>query len=782
MWCAFYGREDCAKELLAHGANVDYVFPHDNKNAADVARYNNQSAFLAFLANYPSKGRRPPSTTTAAFPRNPDTLVHACKYNLIDLARACLDAGVSVHGRDKEWSPFMWAASAGNIEMGKLLIKHGANVEWVFRPDGKDAKDVAMLNNHVEFVDFFKMRLSQPTTRHPPTEKRPPAPLRPPPAPVAATPRASLSFPPAQKPIQPSPPQVESTAEMLIHACKYNKLADVRECLDAGLNVHGQGNDWSPFMWAAFYGHIEIAKTLLARGAKADWVYGHDGKNAMDVATQNNQTAFVAFLNTLSGRQVGGKQDQGGGTKESAPRTTNNTPSLPPPSLDIDALVHACKYNKLDDVRACVQAGVRINGRGYEWSPFLWAAHFGHIGVAKFLVEHGADVDFVSGRDGKTALGVATDNHKPEMVAFLNALPRQATAAVAVAVAASPPVTADMLIHACKYNKLDDVRMCLAGGLNVNGRGNDWSPLMWAAFYGRIEVAKLLVSHGADVELVFRHDGKSALDVATENKQTEFVTYLTTLGKDQLVDQDKATIDKLIDACKVNNLNDVHTCLQDRTVDVDGNGTDWSPLMWAAVDGRVEVATILLDHGAKVDLVRDGTDAMALAMQHNHVAFAALLKGTTNVAPPPSFPLTQSSSSSCESTTTQQATPELLIHGCKFGNVSEVLACLEGGVTVHGRDNDWSPLMWAAYYGEAYIVKILLEHGADMDYVFGHDGKTAMDCAVANNHADVVAMLTQFKGSGGLMTAPSPRQELTDLLQDERDAAERPPTRCCVIN
>ncbi|KAF0700336.1 Aste57867_9149 [Aphanomyces stellatus] len=194
-----------------------------------------------------------------------------------------------------------------------------------------------------------------------------------------------------------------------------------------------------------------------------------------------------------------------------------------------EAFVHACKYGKIDDVRAGIEAGVDVDGKGNDWSPLMWCAYYGHVDVAKVLVENGADVDRVFAHDGKSAMDCARENNQTKFIRYLSSLPARPTPAVHRETMAT--ISADVLIHACKHGKLDDARVCLEEGIDVNGKGDDWSPLMWCAYYGHIDVAALLLEYGADIDHVFYHDGKNAMDCARENNQMKFLAFLKKKAK-----------------------------------------------------------------------------------------------------------------------------------------------------------------------------------------------------------------------------------------------------------
>lgn len=110
------------------------------------------------------------------------------------------------------------------------------------------------------------------------------------------------------------------------------------------------------------------------------------------------------------------------------------------------------------------------------FSIFALASAFGHLEIAKYLAEHGADIN-----------ATATNS------SGYNAL----TGAVA-------------------SGHTEIVRWLLDHGADPNHRyGPGYSPLLTAAANGHLEVLKLLLAHGADLQAT-SDDGKSAVALAKE--------------------------------------------------------------------------------------------------------------------------------------------------------------------------------------------------------------------------------------------------------------------------
>ena len=151
------------------------------------------------------------------------------------------------------------------------------------------------------------------------------------------------------------------------------------------------------------------------------------------------------------------------------------------------------------------------------------------------------------------------------------------------------------LYEAASSGKSKEVQKQILDGADVNMvnvyKTNGWTPLMSAAGNGRLNTAKLLIKHGAQIDLE-TGDGATALYVAAQNDHLPIVQLLLENGSK-------------IDATKD-----------------DG----WTPLMSAAKRGYMGVAKLLIRHGAQIDLKNgDGVTAFYAAAQNNQLPMVQLL-------------------------------------------------------------------------------------------------------------------------------------------------------------
>jgi ankyrin repeat protein len=153
----------------------------------------------------------------------------------------------------------------------------------------------------------------------------------------------------------------------------------------------------------------------------------------------------------------------------------------------------------------------------------------------------------------------------------------EATPVEPVAEAATPePPTAkapDISIHdAAKGGNIEVVIQHVAAGVDVNAKsedkdGNGGTPLCYAAWHGRKEIAELLIAEGADVNAAAIFDRYTPLHYAVSSGHTEIAELLIDAGAD----------------------------LEAK------NPAVGTPLLFAVLQGHKEVVELLIAEGADVN-------------------------------------------------------------------------------------------------------------------------------------------------------------------------------------
>lgn len=161
------------------------------------------------------------------------------------------------------------------------------------------------------------------------------------------------------------------------------------------------------------------------------------------------------------------------------------------PMVDMDLFFNAALEGNLAFIQNSLDQGVNVNAIDADQRTALMLAAFnGHQPIVKLLLDKGADVKMV-------------DNVNRTALMFASTGPFNAT-----------------------------VVELIKAGSDVNATDNheNWTPVMFAAGEGQLEVVKTLVANGADISML-DVDGESALDFARSKGHQNVVGYLQSLSK-----------------------------------------------------------------------------------------------------------------------------------------------------------------------------------------------------------------------------------------------------------
>jgi ankyrin repeat protein len=329
------------------------------------------------------------------------------------------------------------------------------------------------------------------------------------------------------------------------------------------------------------------------------------------------------------------------------------------------------------------------------FTPSYLAVEFNRLDVLKLLLA-GADVHKASGKDGFTPLHIAADHGHAGIVS--------------------------MLVEAAGV----DLNAAL-----TDGKDAGLTPLFIAARDNRLDVMKLRMAAGADVDIAcvddgfapLHSDGFTPLHIAAEEGHTGVVTLLLAAG----ADVNKVRFD-------------------DRT-----------PLHKAAYDGRAGVVSTLLED-AGVDLnaalaadgqIAGGTPYVA-AQQYRLAVVKLLLAAGADV----------------NKARVDGRTPlQEAAYKVRVGVVSVLLEA--AGVDLNaaltdGKDARSTPSYLAAWNNRLDVLKLLIAAGADV-HMACIDGFTPLHKSVNMDHAGIVAVLIETAGV-----------DVNAAITDSRDAGVAP--------
>ena len=188
------------------------------------------------------------------------------------------------------------------------------------------------------------------------------------------------------------------------------RLAKVLVAAGADINAE---TDWgsTPLQWAANMGSRDVADLLLENGAAPQLnMWAAAGLGMLDAVQ-----SFWETSNTLkpnAGQMRSRKLPDGSWGRTSPPETYQ--------ALVSEAFYIAARNGHIHVARFLLDKGADINCRGFFGAPGLhWAAINGHKKMVEFLISHGADIHLRDEKFDSTPLGWAREGHQLEIAELL---------------------------------------------------------------------------------------------------------------------------------------------------------------------------------------------------------------------------------------------------------------------------------------------------------------------------------------------------------------------------
>src|ERR1700730_575283 len=363
-------------------------------------------------------------------------------------------------------------------------------------------------------------------------------------------------------------------------------------------------------------------------------------------------------------------------------------------------LADAAMKRNGEAVRSLLQRKADVNAPQIDGTTALhWAVRLDDLDTAELLIRAGANVS-AANRAGATPMQLAALNGNAAMVEKL----------IKAGADSNVPLTQygdTALMMASRTGKTDAINVLLDGGAKVNAK-ETWggtTALMWAVSERHAAAVKMLIDHGADV------NARSNFVPAANGRGFE--------GRTPVAPQPGQAAEEF--------------------------ASGWlTPLMFAAREGDVESARLLVAAGADVNApASDGKDALGLAIFNGNYELASFLidskaqvnradtQGFTplfwavdrrNMETAPNFPwmVTTDPLPLIKKLLEAGADPNALVNNTprarmRAGSPRIVFA---------------TALMRAAFSGDLELVKLLLSYGAD-PAVVSKDNETVLEAAAA---------------------------------------------------
>jgi ankyrin repeat protein len=367
-------------------------------------------------------------------------------------------------------------------------------------------------------------------------------------------------------------------------------------------------------------------------------------------------------------------------------------------------LVLAARKNDMTAVRAQLAANPRpdVNQRTADGTSALhWAVYFNDEELVQRLIEAGADVK-AQNEYGATPMSEAA------VVGNVKVLRRLLEAGADVESPNADGQTALMIV--ARTSNLDAARLLIKHRANVNAR-EQWrgqTPLMWAAAEAQPAMVKLLVEHGAEV------DARS-----TVNEWERQVT-----AEPRMQARPSGGFTALLYAARKGCVECAQILLK---AGADKNLTDpdgVTPLLLATINFSFDTAALLVKAGANVNK----WDTWGRSPLYAAVDMNTLPTGGRADRP------------SLDKTTSLELTRMLLEAGANPNLQLKLFPPYRSLRDDRGADNLLSvgttPLIRAAKAGDLPIMKLLIEHGANVDLPTA-TGITPLMAAAGNGSANL---------------------------------------------
>jgi ankyrin repeat protein len=481
-------------------------------------------------------------------------------------------------------------------------------------------------------------------------------------------------------------------------------------------------------------------------------------------------------------------------------------------------LHHGADVNELDDegnsplmlavtdtylseqVRELIRCGADIHGRDRSGkSVMMIALDHGCLDLVGLLLEHGAladkrpDVD-TTGEGGRLALLLAIYQNDGEAVHRLldkevdpNARNMQGRTPLMMAVEMGhADITSSLLsrgadvgakeadannwtaLHVAAYGgQAVCARVLVEHGaeIDVRDRGQ-WTPLIWAAWSSSAAIVRLLLEHGANVHAE-DVEGNSALSQAGWLGDEQTIRTLLEWGAAShprhlrnafhatVIDNNWRMAPLFVEAGLVIGLSEaVLLDDMDRLQSLLSDGADPDAinqaLITAAGSASPEVVLLLLQHGADPNALSENQTALMRAywnVAHGCTNRDVLLHAGADI----------------NARDEQGATPfTTLMTRCmpQSHRLSLMRKMIRYGPDINVQDQDGKTvLMEAARFGETAVARFLLQHGANVN-VHDNEGRTALMFAASEGHTRMVRLLVD-KGANTTVCATDGSTALT---------------------
>ena len=496
------------------------------------------------------------------------------------------------------------------------------------------------------------------------------------------------------------PPEQYHPSSTLHYAAMGGSVKIIKNVLRYGQDPNQvDSGGFSPLHWALVYGRLEASETLLEY-TESPYTLDKEGYSTLHSAAFSSLVEFVELL-IHHGADCNQKEamyqrtslhlachrlNKGSGTAQELTVTLllKDGAHVNAPDMNGDTPLHYAasgSNSKIAEILLDAGANALATSK-YGATPLHYACQAGYIQTARLLKEHGAQVDacdslgctalHYSAMEGCAGIAVIAEMLLSGGASVHKMASDGATSlhyAAAKGCAASVQLFLDHgvdyeAIHtlgrtafhsAARWGRTNCMDILLSHGAEVtaapigckaSGPEDEWqlevegcTPLICAAEHGHVAAVKLLLEHGAAVNVI-RVDGKTALSCAMESGNIEIVQLLLNNSADIEI-CNLAGLTPLAQASRNSKCDIIKLLLAHGAVRGARDKEGRTAMHWAAFGGSESTVRILIEHGALLtpdhlgrtplhDAVYNGNEPLVkLLLDHGADPMTRLAQGTT---------------------------------------------------------------------------------------------------------------------------------------------------------
>ena len=418
----------------------------------------------------------------------------------------------------------------------------------------------------------------------------------------------------------------------LMIAAGYGEIKAARVLIKSGAGVNlvapGKGNQTALF-FAAAHEQPDMLRFLIRHGANVNARNLLGGTPLMVAAGNTNPRDVLALLK--AGADVNARGSRGSTALEAGTASgcakvvklllAHGAAANIADDTGFTPLMAAAAKNGVQAASALINAGSKVNARasGEDGADALdYAVQTGNVAVAGLLIRHGANVNAADSRGVTPLMTASATGSIPLLRALIRAGARvnfKATGAGAVGV--------DALDLAAQSKSLPIVKLLLLRHAKVDvTTSSGRTALLIAVHLGCSRVASALIGAGANVNMVaMGKDGTTPLICAAEAGDLPIVKLLLKHGAEVNL-PDSSGLTPLIAAAGYGHPR-VASALINAAANVNmvttgSNGTD--ALAYAASAGGLNMVKLLINHGANVNVRNaDGQTPIVSAVYYGEI-------------------------------------------------------------------------------------------------------------------------------------------------------------------